>query len=160
MLEETSQLDLVTTLLRTESTLALATADESGGASIAPLFYIADEALALYWISSGTTVHSRNLERDSRASITIYHSTEHWEEIRGVQMRGCAIPVRDEEHRESVIDLYVNRFHLEASFREAIAQSTLYKFCPEFLRYIDNAKGFGYKFELMPGSDAQGTPCK
>ena len=30
----------------------------------------------------------------------------------------------------------------------AVRQSALYRFQPEFFRYIDNARGFGYKFEL------------
>jgi hypothetical protein len=33
-------------------------------------------------------------------------------------------------------------------FRLAIRLSTLYLLQPDFFRYIDNARGFGYNFEL------------
>jgi uncharacterized protein YhbP (UPF0306 family) len=35
--------------------------------------------------------------------------------------------------------------------RLAVRQSALYLLRPEFFRYIDNAKGFGSKFELTRG---------
>jgi hypothetical protein len=46
------QLELVAALLGEETTLSLATTGKDGLACVAPLFYIVDEELSLYWLSS------------------------------------------------------------------------------------------------------------
>jgi hypothetical protein len=109
------QLELIGALLRGETTLSLATSGEGGGASVAPLFYIADEELSLYC---------------------------------GVQMRGSVSKVTEPERRAALVKTYCERFKLGRVFRLALHTSILYCLRPEFLRYIDNARRFGYKFEL------------
>ncbi len=59
------QLELIAALLREETTLSLATSDANCEACVAPLFYIADKELSLYWLSSGNSLHSLNLEKKS-----------------------------------------------------------------------------------------------
>ena len=68
MKEATKQLELIAALLREETTLSLATNSENSEASVAPLFYIADEELSLYWLSSKTSLHSLNLKRTPQAT--------------------------------------------------------------------------------------------
>jgi uncharacterized protein YhbP (UPF0306 family) len=148
-MEETLKyLKRVAALLRDESTLALATTSEEGEPSVAPLFYIADEALSLYWLSSKNSLHSRDLARNARASIAIYRDTGDWKKIRGVQMRGRVGLVTGARRRGPLIDAYCKRFRLGTVLHLAIRRSTLYVFEPRFIRLIDNAKGFGSKFEL------------
>jgi uncharacterized protein YhbP (UPF0306 family) len=142
------QLELVAALLGEETTLSLATTGEDGGASVAPLFYIAGKDLSLYWLSAESSRHSLNLKRSPRAAATVYRNAASWKEIRGVQMRGSAGRVTPPERRGELIEAYCERFKLGRVIRLAIRQSTLYFFEPEFFRYIDNARGFGYKFEL------------
>src|ERR1035437_2110362 len=142
------QLGLVAALLREQTTLSLATTGEGGEASVAPLFYIVDEELILYWLSSQSSLHSLNLFRTPRAAATVYSSATSWKEIRGVQMRGSASKVAEPERRAPLIKAYCERFKLGTVLRMAIRQSALYAFQPEFFRFIDNAKGFGAKFEL------------
>lgn len=142
------QLETIAALLREESTLALATTDEQGQPCVAPLFYIADEELTLFWLSSETSLHSQNLKRTPAAAATIYRHTENWKEIRGVQLRGTVSKVTDPVRRAALIKVYCERFKIGRVLRLAIRQSALYAFQPEFLRSIDNARGFGFKFEL------------
>jgi hypothetical protein len=142
------QLETIAALLREESTLALATTDEQGQPCVAPLFYIADEELTLFWLSSETSLHSQNLKRTPAAAATIYRHTENWKEIRGVQLRGPVIVVDDPERRRALIKAYCERFQLGAVFKVAISQCGLYAMRPLFFRYIDNSKVFGHKFEI------------
>jgi hypothetical protein len=148
MKEATKQLELIGALLREETTLSLATNSENGEASVAPLFYIADEELSLYWLSSESSLHSLNLKRNPRAAATVYRSAKSWREICGVQLRGTVSRVTEPERRAALVKAYCERFKLGRVFRLAIRQSGLYSLRPEFFRYIDNARGFGYKFEL------------
>jgi uncharacterized protein YhbP (UPF0306 family) len=142
------QLELIAALLIEETTLSLATSSEGGEASVAPLFYIADEELWLYWLSSESSLHSLNIERTPRDAATIYRSARSWREICGVQLRGVVSKVTEPERRAALVKAYCERFKLGRVFRLALHTSVLYCLRPEFFRYIDNARGFGYKFEL------------
>lgn len=142
------QLELIAALLREETTLSLATSGDDREASVAPLFYIADKELSLYWLSSASSLHSLNLERNPRAAATVYRNAKRWREICGVQMRGVVSKVSEPERRAALVKAYCERFKLGRVFRLALHTSVLYCLEPEFFRYIDNARGFGYKFEL------------
>jgi hypothetical protein len=151
------QLALVAALLREETSLALATTGEDGAPWVTPLFYIVDDELTLYWLSSANSLHSLNLNRMPRAAVSVYPNVQDWREIRGVQMRGNVIRITEAKRRSALIKSYCDRFNLGTAFRLAIGRSTIYAFRPEFLRYIDNSKGFGFKFELT--GCAEGWRC-
>lgn len=142
------QLELVAAFLSGETTLSLATTSEDGEASVAPLFYLPGKDLSLYWLSSECSRHSLNIARDPRVAVTVYRNAAHWKEIRGVQMRGSARKVTEADPCVALAEAYCKRFKLGRMMRLAVRQSIFYTFDPEFFRYIDNAKGFGYKFEL------------
>jgi len=157
MNDRSKRLRRIAALLRSETTLALATADERGEPNIAPLFYLVDEDLSLYWLSSPRSLHSRNLKRAPRASAAVFRHTENWKGIRGVQMRGSVTLIAEKLRRAALIEAYCERFHLGAAFRLAICRCKLYEFRPDFIRYIDNSKGFGYKFEVTLAAGARGA---
>jgi uncharacterized protein YhbP (UPF0306 family) len=132
-------------LLKSESTLTLATCGPDGAPHSAPLFYLPDAGQRLYWFSSARSAHSRNLKRDPRASVTVFAATADWRKIRGVQMRGAAYAVADRELRRSIAVAYTERFHLGKLFQTLMSRSRLYCFEPCSIRYIDNTRGFGFK---------------
>ena len=142
------QFELVAALLGEETTLSLATTGEQGQACVAPLFYVVDKELTLYWLSSESSLHSLNLAANPHAAATVYRSVESWREIRGVQVHGPVSKVTEPDRRAALVKAYCERFKLGRVPRMALRISTLYCLKPEFIRYIDNARGFGYKFEL------------
>lgn len=139
----------IAALLREGNTLSLATVNETGEPCVAPLFYIVDEELCLFWLSSETSLHSVNLKSVPRAAITIYRHAVSWKDIRGVQMRGSVTVITDTKLRRTIIKTYCQRFQLKAIFRMAISRCALYKFRPDFIRYIDNSESFAAKVELL-----------
>ena len=142
-----SRLGQVAELLRSESTLALSTASD-GAPRSTPLFYIADDALRLYWFSSASSEHSRTLRQNPEAAIAVYRPTADWRRIQGVQMRGRASAVAERERRSEIAAAYCERFGLGPVFKTAMARSRLYVFEPHWIRYVDNSKRFGYRFEI------------
>jgi len=148
MNDRQKKLQRIGSLLRQGSTLALATVDEQGLASVAPLFYLVDEDLNLYWLSSEKSEHSRNLLREPRMAATVYAETNQWRQIHGVQMRGAASVVTETARRKMLIDQYCQRFQLGKIFQLVIRRSTLYVFHPSFFRMIDNSTSFASGFEL------------
>lgn len=151
MIKARKQLELVAALLNEETTLSLATTGEDSHACVAPLFYIVDENLSLYWLSSESSLHCLNLAATPRAAATVYRSVDNWKKIRGVQLRGVVCKVTEPERRAALVKAYCERFKLGRVLRPALRLSTLYCLQPEFFRYIDNARGFGFKFELTRG---------
>jgi uncharacterized protein YhbP (UPF0306 family) len=147
------QLELVAALLGEETTFSLATTGKNGLACVAPLFYIVDEELSLYWLSSRSSLHSLNLAATPRAVATVCRSVESWRKIRGVQLRGTVSKVTDPERRIALLAAYCERFKLGRVLRPVLRLSTLFSFQPDFIRYIDNARGFGSKFELTRGAE-------
>jgi uncharacterized protein YhbP (UPF0306 family) len=148
MKEPQEQLDLVAALLGQETTLSLATTGEGGEPWVTPLFYLAGEQLSLFWLSSESSRHSLNLKRTPRVAVTVHSSAESWKQIRGLQMRGSVSKIAEPKLRAAQIEAYCERFKLGLGISLVLRQSALFEFSPEFFRYIDNARGFGFKFEL------------
>lgn len=129
--------------------MALATTAEDGTPRIAPLFYVVDGALQLYWFSKASTEHSGNLRRNPAAAVTVYSETLRWQEIRGVQMRGRVTEVHARGLRQEIGEAFRARFGLGLEFDAMLEQHTLYCFIPEWLRWVDNTRGFGYQEEHL-----------
>ncbi len=130
------------------TTLSLATSCEDGQPCVAPIFYLVDESLSLYWLSSVGSQHSRNLQHMPRAAATVYCAAQSWREIRGVQMRGPVSIIEEPHRRAAITKSYCVRFNLGRVLRLAARHSVLHVLQPEFFRYIDNSRGFKSKFEL------------
>ncbi len=134
--------------LEAQSTLALATIDAEGYPQTAPLFYVSDDAICLYWLSSASSRHSVNLMANSNVAATVYPLAWHWTEIRGVQIEGEASPVTDEMTRQDMLARYYKKFDLPPGFETIIVDSVLYVLKPRWLRWLDNSVRFGYKSEM------------
>ncbi len=147
---ERSRLQTVARFLKSQSTLTLSTAAAEGAPCAAPLFYLAAGGLRLYWLSDASSEHSRNLQRNPRAAVSVYRPVDDWKKIRGVQMRGTVSAVSEPAQREEIVGEYRRRFHLSPRLEPAILRSTLYCFAPDWVRYLDNSRRFGYRFELVP----------
>jgi uncharacterized protein len=146
-LENDSQ-SAIRPFLAAQSTLSLATVDDSGQPQAAPLFYVSDDALNLYWLSSPTSRHSINLAAQPRVAATIYPAVWAWTDISGLQIEGSAHSVTDSAERERILTLYRAKFPLPPAFDAQIAASTLYRLTPTRVRWLDNSIRFGYKVDF------------
>ena len=142
------KLNKIQRLLDSETTLTLSTADASFTPHSSPLFFVRGAQLQLYWFSSRRTIHSRNCARNPSASVAVYRHAATWREIRGVQMQGTVSVVAASPLRSELAGRYAERFQLSSALRLVMRHSTMYCFYPRWVRYVDNARRFGYKFEL------------
>ena len=144
--------------LTSQSTMALATAgEEDGRPQVAPLFFASDEALNLYWISSPDSRHSVNIADWNDASAAIYAHTWDWSGIKGVQVSGDAMAVRDDDERRRALELYRAKFpFVNDRFMDLIEASVFYVLRPTWPRWLDNERRFGYKqeFRLSQGEQS------
>jgi uncharacterized protein len=141
-------MEAIDSLLRSQSTMVLSTCDAAGRPHATPLFYLTGADFELYWLSSKSSIHSRNIERTPQVSAAIHVATERWQEIRGVQMHGTVSRITERLRRRKICAEYRARFQLSDSFRVVMARSSLYVFRPCWIRYLDNTRRFGFQFEL------------
>jgi len=130
-----------------------------GRAWASPLFYQVDSELRLYFISDPNTRHIQNALNNSGVAVSIFDQKQAWQSIQGVQIEGHLATVSD-ENRLHVESLYCEKFPfinklLETTdnddakrVKEQFLASKFYVVTPDFVRFIDNARGFGFKEEF------------
>ena len=142
-----------------QNTLTLATTNADGSPHACDLFYaFADDAF--YFLSDPKTRHIQNLAREPRVSATIHGVSQGWQDIRGVQIGGAAARVDDLAERTRAFTQYLVKYafvremlprvELLGRAHDIFGVMDLYKLTPRWLRWIDNAQGFGYK-EIIQG---------
>lgn len=125
------------------------------GVWAAAVFY-ANDGFAIYFLSSPTSRHGRNLAGNPRVSAAVHEDYADWREIKGVQLEGIAAVLTGDEE-EKARRLYGAKFpilgdleQVPASMVKALAKVRWYKLVPERLYFIDNSAGFGHRDEIDP----------
>lgn len=129
------------------TTLTLATSGPDGEPHGAALYFAADEKLRLYFFSDRSSQHTQDILVDGRAAVTIQPQCHGWEDIRGLQMRGQVHLVNSGDEWERAWEIYVKKFPFVSELQEIVAQNQFYVFLPNWVRLVDNRRGFGYKSE-------------
>jgi uncharacterized protein YhbP (UPF0306 family) len=132
--------------------VTLATVGADGAPHAASVYFAADAdaeggSLHLYFFSSAASQHGRDLAANPAAALTLSPVVEGWRDIYGMQMRGEAHPVPAGPQWEHAFQLYLARFPFAARLKQVIARNTLYVFTPQWLRLVDNSRGFGFTEE-------------
>lgn len=143
--------------LAQHTTLNLATVGEDGSPAAAAVFYAADDALNLYFLSEERTEHGRNLIRRGMAAGTIQADGQDWRALRGLQLRGQARIANADELAHAVAT-YGRRFAFVAGLLAGrsgpgvlagpLARARFWILQPTWLRLTDNTVRFGHKEEL------------
>ena len=148
-------------LLNGESVLTIATSDACGSWS-APVLYataLLDTKPVLYFLSSPSSRHIKNLPLTGNAAGSIYASYHgDWQAIQGLQMHGAIVEV-DRQQQDLWQSTYFARFpevanminspasEKEQKIAKAFEKSGKYKFTPRFIRVTDNSNQFASKNE-------------
>ena len=144
--------------LQSESVLTLSVNDDQGPWT-APVLYVADEDLNLYFLSASSTRHIASLPEDGRIAASIYSDYKgDWLGICGVQME-ADISQLDKADRVAAAARYFQRFpevktlidnpanDQEKRIGAAFDKSHFFRVTPTFLRFINNADGFSSRNE-------------
>lgn len=131
--------------------MTLATVSAAGAPHAADVYFStlgeADQERTLYFFSDATSQHSLDLATNPYAAVTIYPAVTGWQEIRGVQMRGQVRVVEPGAAWDAAWEGYLVKFPFASALKDIVAQNTLYAFRPDWIRRIDNRRGFGHKEE-------------
>ena len=150
-------------LLNGESVLTIATSDACGSWS-APVLYAAtllDTQPVLYFLSSPSSRHIKNLPLNGSAAGSIYANYQgDWQAIQGLQMHGAIVEV-DPQQQTLWQATYFARFpevadminspasEKEQKIAKAFEKSGKYRFTPSFIRVTDNSNEFARKNEWI-----------
>lgn len=142
--------DEVMRLLSTHTTMTLSTVETDGTPAAAPLFYVLFHD-ALLFLSDPSTRHVQNLLASPQVAIAVYQDGQAWDSIRGLQARGRAVPL-PREQEAAARSTYVRRFpflrRVEGTpLASAVARARWYLVHLEWIRLVDNTRGFGWKAE-------------
>ncbi len=133
--------------------LTLATVSPEGAPAAASLFFAYDENLRLYFLSAEHTQHVQNLLREPRVAVTIAPPAQHWQEIRGLQLRGAAHMLTDAAAEARARTLYAARFPFVGTFGHMLAQMRWFEIAPHWVRLTDNRIAFAHKQEWTFGDE-------
>ena len=142
----------VAEILASARTMTLATA-AGRVPHAAPLFFAHDDALNLYFLSDPATRHARDASAVGRVAAAIYADEADWRRLRGLQLSGSVRALGTGSGRERGWQTYVGRFPLVVELPDAVARSQLYALSPQWLRLIDNRRGFGFRREWRVMTD-------
>ncbi len=129
------------------SALTLATTGQGGEPHAASLYFVADQALNLYFFSDPDSQHGQDIAVNPQSAITIYPECQGWQDIRGLQMRGKVYLVQPGSDWEAAWEAYQTKFPFVTSLKAVVARNALYVFKPKWIRLVDNRLGFGHKDE-------------
>lgn len=127
--------------------MTLATTGPDGTPHAAPVYFAAGEDHILYFFSAIDSQHSLDLARDPRAAAAIHPLVENWQEINGLQVRGEVAAVPRGEAWEKGWQVYLRKFPFVSGLQEVVEKTTLYALRLDWIRLVDNRRGFGYKEE-------------
>ncbi|MFI1971644.1 pyridoxamine 5'-phosphate oxidase [Streptomyces cinnamoneus] len=164
--------------LDAHTTVTLAYADEGGPQACAVLYAVAEgpgapsgtsaagpaalddvsgrpgpvRAPVLVFVTSAATRHGRALlAGDTRVAFTAQRDGQEWTALTGLQGRGVCRLLRGAD-RAAAWRAYSARFpYVEGTerLRQAMERAELWELRPDWIRLIDNAKGFGHKSEWV-----------
>ena len=127
--------------------MTLATSGEAGEPHAAAVYFATDAHNRLYFFSEAGSQHACDLQANARAAVTIQPQVSGYRQIRGLQLRGWVQPVEAGPSYDGALALYRAKFRFVAGLEEILAKNTLYVFTPDWVRLVDNRRGFGYKEE-------------
>lgn len=145
--------------LNAHTTFALASSDASQP-WVCSLFYAADSTCCLYYISSESVRHSKQIANNANVAATISGQSSDWATLTGVQLVGTVRPLSGDS-QAAARECYLARFPQinrmltapaepqQALIAERLLTSRVYCLTPSWARLIDNQKGFGHKQEFL-----------
>ncbi len=128
------------------STLGLATVDNEGAAHAVNVNFVADDELRLYFISDKDSAHSRHIAERSEVAGSVYSPFRVPSRIKGVQFRGRCVAMSEEDFGV-VWPGYCRRFPYAVLFEDMARGQVFHRIDMEWVRWIDNSAGFGFKVE-------------
>lgn len=110
-----------------------------------PLFYLFFDQ-TIFFLSDIKTKHSKDILKNSKVAVSIYHKTKNIKQIKGIQLLGnCELlkhtnEVHKSEYLSKIYKLYLKKFSAAKNI-----PSYLWAIYPYWIKFTNNEIHFGYK---------------
>ena len=105
-----------------------------------------DGGRSLVFVSDPGSRHGRELAADPRAAAAVYLETAVASEVRGVQLAGRVVALRDAAERRARA-AFLRRYPHVAGLLAARPHERFFAFAIAAAKVTDNRRGFGFKAE-------------
>jgi uncharacterized protein YhbP (UPF0306 family) len=142
-------------LLESISTMTLATTDLLGNPHAASVYFVSvdiEGGWQFYFFSDENSQHSHHVAQNPKTAAAIYPECQGWSDIKGLQLLGETRLVESKVEWNFAWAHYQDKFPFVRSMKTVVAQNRMYVFIPNWIRLLDNSRGFGYKKEWRQSS--------
>lgn len=134
--------------------MVLATCDDKTP-WIAPVYFVFHKGV-FYFFSSPRSEHSKQLAQNQAAAGSIFHDSEQWENIQGIQMSGHVKEVCSAATFAAATARYLVRHPFARAFLSETADSmldlrnkvSLYGLSPDAVYFVNNRNAFGNRVRI------------
>ena len=150
-MNNTELTEAISAYLDNHTVLNLATSGPNG-AHAASVFYARRE-LDLFWFSDKKTRHSRDLAIGVGCAGTITDNIDDYKLIQGLQLQGVGEELAEATERQNGLDALNAKYAFMKEFSsgpgaERMEKTSIYRFRPLSITWIDNTVSFGFKQTL------------
>lgn len=135
------------------TTMTIATSGSDAEPHAAAVYFVCDNQLNFFFFSSPQSQHSGDISDQPRVAVTIHPECFEWQDIHGLQVRGAITPVKGRSEWQQAWELYQIKFPFVSDLKEILSRNLLHKFRPDWIRLVDNRRGFGFKQEWVYHQD-------
>lgn len=133
--------------LASHNLLSFATADKKGNPFVRSVEYVNDGP-EIFFLTDRNSTKVKQIHKNPNIAFTVDEDLSDWTKIQGVQMRGQAVVVTDEEEKKRAMEMLKSKF---AQFNEMPSEGVeicIVKIIPTTGIFIDNPSGFGIRYEV------------
>lgn len=138
--------DQIVSIIDEVDDMTIATVREDGFPQATTVSYISDGPV-IYFVTSADAQKARNIERNSKVSLTINRAYSDWNEIEGLSMGGWAIAVTNAKEIDKIARLLFQKFPQAMQYEPDEgdkAQLSYFRIEPKVISILDYKKGFGH----------------
>ncbi len=127
------------------NTMTLATIGKDRPSAAAVFYAPIKKGKSLLFVSSEKSEHIINSKKNNSCAVTIQEDGLEWNVIRGIQIKGNIV-LANEKHWNDYFERY-DYIKSDSTLSKALEKVKLYELKIEWIRIIDNSKGFGNREE-------------
>ena len=134
----------ILSILDDASDMTIATVREDGYPQATTVSYV-NNGLNIYFGCAANSQKAKNIDRDSKVSLTVDLPYTSWNDIRGLSIGGRAERITNPQEVAQASQLMFEKFPQIARYAPAeLEDIVLFRITPEVISVLDYRKGFGH----------------
>lgn len=137
-----------TDYLETHNLLSFATADENGNPFVRSVEYV-NKGPDIFFLTDKNSTKIKHIKNNPNVAFTVDEDLDDWSKIQGIQMRGEAYVVEQEDEKEQAFNMLMAKFPQFAEMEAEGIEICIVKIKPKTGTFIDSPSGTGTRYEIQ-----------